>query len=904
MLIRKGFRLRFDAATVVSLAVLAMASLALPQVAHGQQLPQWRVMPIRSQEQFEQRIIGGENTQHMQGVARSASNPDVIYMSHDVAQTWRSDDAGLNWIKPLNRGMYVHCGQSIQVDPADPNIVFAIVDDSSNYLISDFQGLYRSTNGGDDWTLVLQATSGNQRFYQHNIDYDRTSVAEGRAMRWYAGFPGGSLHRSDDGGDSWTVQSTLSGHDPLYAVHSHPTNGNVVYVCSSQGLYRSINGGAGLTKLGDLPAGAVSSLAINPQNPSQIYAVVRGVGLYRSNDGGTTFAQLRSFDALYVFLNPGFPQVIYLIGNGTQSIVSDDSGTTWTTVVVTPPPGLDTSWKTSMRGGHTGVVPDPRQAGKAVAFFNAQFWRTDNGGRNWYDSSTFFTGFAWGWWADSLAFDISDSSRWVMFCADVSMIKTENGGQWFTRHRVPYDWYQQGLIPWIGTYSGAIQPVTGSQTIICSAGMYFNNKLIRTTDGGANWSIVVNDIRNFLFVGFHPEEPNLCFTENLRSTDAGATWQPIQYLVDNNAQIMGMCSAQPDTLYAVGSPRSKIYRSDDRGLSWRLYASVSWSFARLDSKPTFAVHPTNPDIVYTVDSSGDLASFDGQTWRSLGVLAAAGGSGPQRNFVRMVTLDPQHPEIIYTFMAAPGRSHVFRSVDAGVNWTDISGNLPRTGAGIYVHPHTGELMFGSAFGTWILPPPYESPEAIYHRLVFDLATSQWLSVADHGAAGPIGLPLVAGFVEPRMGGPRQIVIDLSAPADPQTLPADGITIVAAPLGQGGEAVDVTDSIEEVRWEEGNARLVIALSQPLPDGKACTVSISPQLASLGGWPIVGNLSATLRLLAGDADSSGTVDAGDILAVRQQAGRALAEGGARFDLDRSGRVSGTDLQAVRRIMQQAP
>ena len=66
-----------------------LLALLLATATGAQPLPQWRTLPVRSQQEFNQRIVGGENTQHMQGVARSLSNPDIIYMSHDVAQLWQ-----------------------------------------------------------------------------------------------------------------------------------------------------------------------------------------------------------------------------------------------------------------------------------------------------------------------------------------------------------------------------------------------------------------------------------------------------------------------------------------------------------------------------------------------------------------------------------------------------------------------------------------------------------------------------------------------------------------------------------------------------------------------------------------------------------------------------------------------
>jgi hypothetical protein len=69
------------------------------------------------------------------------------------------------------------------------------------------------------------------------------------------------------------------------------------------------------------------------------------------------------------------------------------------------------------------------------------------------------------------------------------------------------------------------------------------------------------------------------------------------------------------------------------------------------------------------------------------------------------------PELIYAGMFASSISNIFRSMDGGETWQDITYNLARIGGTLKVNPHTGELFRESLYGTWILPAPYkEIPE--------------------------------------------------------------------------------------------------------------------------------------------------------------------------------------------------
>lgn len=689
----------------------------------------WRVMPIRSQTEFQQGKIGGEAEQHCHGIARSPSEPNIIYLSHDACQTWKSSNGGQTWQKSLGIGLYLTAGQSIEVDPVEPNVVFLIVAAGSNWLQTHVEGLYRSGDGGDSWELILQTNtnfdSGLHRIYRHNIAYDSTTATTGGATRWYVAFPNNALFRSDNSGDDWTFVAGLAGHSIVYAVQTHPADGQTVYLATDQGLYVSYSRGADIQPLGNLPAGAVSAVQLNPAEPNMLYATVKNTGLYRSTNAGQTFSLLRSFDAARVFMNPGYPDTLYLVGTSSNTIITHNAGSTWITDMVTvPAPGLGrdgSGWKSRIAGEVSGIAPNPDEADEAVAFSRATIWKTTDGGHTFVDSSTLFTGYSWGWWNCGAAFDRYDPNRFAFFNMDVGMSITATGSDYFyARNGQAWQWYTQGLISWLGTYAGAIQPIPGSNVIVASVGGYFDTELMRSSDEGLTWQLVTQDSEQNLFIAFHPDDPNIVYAGNKISHDAGQTFSRVDFGTFNglNPSILGMCLARPATVYAMDADRYRILRSDDRGATWRLYTRPGWQFRRLDPLPTFAVSGADCNKVYTLNSSYDLAVYDGSSWRSTGVLALAGGSG-LNNFVRSVVIDPRHPEIIYAGTFAAGLSCIFRSIDDGFTWQDITYNLPRAGiAGMRVNPHTGELFKGGVYGTWVFPPPYVSDNLLYDKLDF------------------------------------------------------------------------------------------------------------------------------------------------------------------------------------------
>ncbi len=711
---------KLDAALGAWLLIL----LATALLADGN----WRPLPIRSQHEYNQNLYGGEAEQHPHSIARSLNHPDYIYLSHDVGGAWRSTDAGDTWQKCLDVGLYLPFGQSIQVDPNDPNIVFLVVDNSYNYLAAEFEGLYRSRDGGDNWEFVLPTKTnyngGAQRAYRHNIDYDLSScVDDGPATRWYVAFPQNGLFRSNDSGASWTKVSALTSHSVVYGVYCHPTDSSTVYLCSEDGLFVSTSQGADLHKLGDLPGGSVTSIAINPQQSNDMIVTVRDNGLYKSTNAGENFTLLKQHPAARVVMNHGFPHKFYLIGLNQNSITSDDGGETWNnfgSVTTFPGLGRETGWRRWIDGDLSGLVTNAKDQNEAVAFSRATLFKTTTGGASFDESATGFTGNAWSWWNGAAAFDRMDANRFAFFNNDVGMKITLTCGNYFEPNTNPntWSWYQAGLVGWLGAYAGDFQPLDGSKVIVASVGDYFKTQLMRTANNGKSWTLVTQGAEQEdmnLFISFHPNAPEIVYAGNKISHDAGKTFSFINFPSSySHPTLVGMCNNVPDVIFAMDSDRRAILRSQDRGETWEDYAKPGWRFIRLDNLPTFAADPFDPDKIYTLDKNFDLAMYDGSTWTSLNVLDLADGHSSS-NFVRTVAVDPNVPGILYAGMFENGISCIFRSTDAGESWEDITDNLPRNCmSAMAVNPHTGDLYKGSCIGTWIYPAPYESKVKKYN----------------------------------------------------------------------------------------------------------------------------------------------------------------------------------------------
>ena len=677
----------------------------------------WRLLPIRSIEEFNMDAFGGEGEQHPHSLSRCYQHPEYIYLSHDVGGSWRSTDNGDTWEKNLDKGLFLGLGQSIAVDPVDPDIVMIILDERYNYLAPDYQGLYRSEDGGENWEFVLQKNLVSERMNRHNIEFDRTAMNGDEPVKtWYAALMGNGLYRSEDGGKTWTENplSSLEDHGKVYQVKTHPADSMIVFVATESGLFKSTNEGEGLSRVEALPEN-VTSLEINPIHPDSIFATVQNDGLYLSVDSGVSFERIRSHDAIRLHMNPGFPEQIYLVGNNKNSLVSHDGGATWESLPeATTFPGLgrETGWRRWIDKQLSCILPNPEDKNEAVFNSRSTLFKTTDAASTIHESATGWTGNAWTWTDNAAVFDRFDSSRFAFFCCDVGTRITTTGGDWFHANTNPQagTWYQQGKIGWYGTYAGDFYPEAGSETMVACIGDYFHTQLMRTENLGKSWTLVTEGdaAENMnLFVAFNPEDPNIVYAGNKYSTDGGKTFTPFIFPGSHsNSYVIGMCNAYPDVIFALDHGCYAILRSCDRGQHWEVYVKPGWRFRYFDSLPTFAADPLDPSKVYTLDRNHDLASYDGEKWTSFNVMDHVDIDIPH-NYVRNVAVDPNDPNIIYAGTFVAGTSKVFRTMDGGETWEDISYNLSRMGGAMKVNPHTGELYRGSMFGTWIFPAPYD-----------------------------------------------------------------------------------------------------------------------------------------------------------------------------------------------------
>jgi hypothetical protein len=270
----------------------------------------------------------------MRGVVPHPSDPDSLWAGFATSGIWKTVDDGETWFS-LNQGMepdpaYNLSIRSFAMDPGNPMHLLAGLE--SSYSVD--HKLYRSLDGGANWSLVQQAPP----FLVENILFSRSSPGTvllgtlgggvwrstdgGATFESNAAFPqysnitdiaeetGGRLFAcqtatfntqggvfiSDNHGQSWTVDESQGGFLSMVADAVSP--GRVMAGYGAGGLKFTSNNGASWTAVNNgIPTSyggypEATSLLADTQVSGTYYLALEGFGLYRTTNEGAEWTPL------------------------------------------------------------------------------------------------------------------------------------------------------------------------------------------------------------------------------------------------------------------------------------------------------------------------------------------------------------------------------------------------------------------------------------------------------------------------------------------------------------------------------------------------------------------------------------------------------------------------------------
>lgn len=474
---------------------------------------------------------------------------------------WRSVNGGTNWTQRLTTE--VLC---IAFNPTNDTQAIA-----SGYAGNTFY----STDGGQTWLAASGIPAGSGLGGRVELAYSRTNPAVVFAS---VDNSNGQVYRSLDGGHTYTLRNTGNnylGGQGWYdnVVWIDPTTTNVLVVGGGPDLWRSMDGGATLTKISQWQSAPASAHADHHAIvPSILYNGTTVRTVYFGNDGGV----YRANDVYTVSLtsgwqslnnNLGITQFYGGAGNATSLVIiggTQDNGTLRYTTG-----GGPQGW-TSTYGGDGGqCASDPTNPNYFYGeYVDLQLFRSSNGG---VSASSIFSGIAdAGNNANFIApFILDPNNANTMLAGGVSLWRSTN-----VKAATPTWTAIKGTI---GTPISAIAVAPGNSDVIYVG--YNNGQVYYTANGTAaspTWTLRNSGL---------PARYNTSLTVSTNGRvfatfggyNSGNVWQSSNSGVSWN-NISGNLPAAPmNSLVVAPFDPNTFYVGSDVGVYGTTTGGASWS---------------------------------------------------------------------------------------------------------------------------------------------------------------------------------------------------------------------------------------------------------------------------------------------------------------------------------------
>jgi hypothetical protein len=488
-------------------------------------------------------------------------------------------------IGPANVGGRTLC---LALHPDDPDVIFAG---------SASGGLWKTTTGGigaDAWDLVdtgfpvlgvstvaIDPADGDVMYIGTGEAYAYQGSIGGEAIRTTRGSYGVGILKTEDGGATWSssLDWTYEQSRGVWMVQIHPTNSDIVYAATTEGVYRSIDAGVSWSLVHDVIM--AMDVRIHPVDPDVVFAAhgnfgSPGHGIYRSVDAGETWTRLSTglppswTGKAQLAISPASPDTVFASiaasNAGIGLYASEDRGDTWL--------GINFTDYAQYQGWYSHYVIVSPFDSSTLFTGGIEIWRSGNGGRalevrSSWQSVFFDTSPPEGpIGASDYAHADHHFAVWhptdpntVFFASDGGVFRTTDLGETFESLIGGYQTSQfyNGFSNSAADSAFAMGGLQDNFTVIYQG----TNAWRRVIGGDGTWT-AMNPLVGSTIYG------SAQYLQMARSRDSGDNWTfiiPPELAGDVTAFVAPyvLSPDDPQVLYAA---RSRVYRSDNEGTNW------------------------------------------------------------------------------------------------------------------------------------------------------------------------------------------------------------------------------------------------------------------------------------------------------------------------------------------------
>ncbi|WP_447969995.1 WD40/YVTN/BNR-like repeat-containing protein [Nitrospira sp. M1] len=236
----------------------------------------------RSWHQFNHGLQKGTISAIVNQVVFDPKGSQTLYAATTVG-VFRSTDGGRTWAERMSGMTEINFVVSLAIDPLKPDILYA----------GTTGGVYRSKNGAESWVKVTEGmVAFDAKMASMAMGVNSLAIDPNDTRTIYAGTTQG-LFKSTNRGNNWTKIGKALGDGYVSAIQLDPTHSSTIYLATSQGVKKSIDGGTSWdAKNSGIDATSIRSIQLNPQDSHSLYIGTNGGGLYRTADGGESWTKL------------------------------------------------------------------------------------------------------------------------------------------------------------------------------------------------------------------------------------------------------------------------------------------------------------------------------------------------------------------------------------------------------------------------------------------------------------------------------------------------------------------------------------------------------------------------------------------------------------------------------------
>lgn len=651
------------------------------------------------------------------GFAVNPENRSRYFAAVASGGVWKTDNAGVSW-KPVFDAEGSYSIGCITLDPKNSNTVWVGTgENNSQRSVGYGDGIYKSIDGGRTWVNMGLKTSEHIAKIIVDPRDSNTIYVAAQGPLWASGGDRG-LFKTTDGGKTWENILKISENTGITDIVQDPQHPDVMVAASYQrrrhvwtlvnggpesALHRTENGGKTWSKItSGIPGGDLGriGLAMAPGDFSTLYTIIEAGdkqgGIYRSTDRGLTWEKRNSFDQQgqyysHLVVDPVNKHRIYVMNVLIQ--VSDDGGKTL------KPLGQ----KFAHVDNHC-IWIDPKQPDYYLVGCDGGIYESFDRGANWrYNSNLPVTQF----------YDVT--------CEQIDS-------------------------PFYRVYGGTQDNNTLGGPARTPSGHGITN---------ADWHCIVGGD------GFHckvdPKDRNTVYAEYQYGGLVRYDWRTGQRVFIQPQPGPGELGLRwnwdspflisPHNNSRLYFAANKLFRSDDRGDSWKAVSPDLTRqldrdrlkvFGKIQSPDAVSKHvstslygnitalaesPRKEGLIYAGTDDGliQISEDGGANWTTIEKFPDV----PPMTYVARLFASQHDGDTVYAAFDNHKNGdflpYLLKSIDRGKTWTSITGDLPKRGTVYaFVEDHVdARLMFvGTEFGLYFT----QNGGAQWHRLKEGLPT--------------------------------------------------------------------------------------------------------------------------------------------------------------------------------------